>query len=165
MTVNAENDFVEISDKLKEFQCLRVMPTDLPCVMHVRMPILPWQKEDAFRERNALLTYLKSKFLSQALWLSDWANDDEPKWHILNSKSTTPSFDEEVANGAWAIFFFQKIPSHLILSSYLPSEPSDANAARKILADLGAIVGIWSWYDNYEWLLAWHCLIKGVRLD
>lgn len=138
---------------LKDLRHLRVKSTDVANVVHVCLPSLPWQMQEALRERETLLAKLESAFPSRALWLSDWASDDESGWRILARDVSVSSLKDDLTNGAWALFLFERDPDLQSLQQQVPAEPRDAHAALRVLRDLGAAVGLWSWYDNYEWLL------------
>jgi hypothetical protein len=55
----------------------------------------------------------------------------------------------------WSVgaFFFRDTPD-VAFQSMTPKEPENNIEAKRKVRSIGADAGIWSWYDNLEWLLA-----------
>lgn len=127
--------------------------TDVANVWHVRMPSMPWKIEKALRERVSLVSKLETALPHRAIWLSDWTSDEHQGWRVLTRDEQLSSLDDELKDGAWALFFFGDRPDSEKLLELVPNEPPNATAAIQSVRKLGASAAIWSWYDNYEWLV------------
>ena len=161
MNVNSE-PFGSALD-LRAMRHLQVRSTGFANVWHVRLPSTPWRMKDALQERASLLTKLEGAFPYRALWLSDWATDDGPGWRLLAGDAMLSVFDNEITNGAWALFFFERSPELATLEQHAPTEPANYGVAVQALQHLGAMAGIWSWYDNSEWLLVAPAAVEASR--
>lgn len=138
---------------LGALQKLMAAATDTENVWRIRVPSMPWKVQGALLERASLISKLEATFPHRAIWLSDWASDGKQGWRILASHEHLSSLDEELKNGAWALFFYGGHPELGKLAGQVPSDPPNATAAIQSVKELGASAAIWSWYDNYEWLL------------
>jgi hypothetical protein len=138
---------------LTTFRDLVTAATDVVNVWHVRVPSMPWKIERSLQERVSLVSKLEASLPYRAIWLSDWTSDEQQGWRILTRDERLSSLDDELKNGAWALFFFEDQPDSEKLLELVPSEPPDATAAIQSVRKLGASAAIWSWYDNYEWLV------------
>ena len=127
--------------------------TDVVNVWHVRMPPIPWKIGKALCERVSLISKLEAALPYRAIWLSDWTSDEQQGWRILTLGEQLSSLDDDLKNGAWALFFFGDQPDRERLSELVPSDPPNATAAIQSVRTLGASAAVWSWYDNYEWLV------------
>jgi hypothetical protein len=147
--VNANHAHIDLA----AFKGLISSATDVGNVWEVRLPSLPWKVGTALRERASLVLMLETAFPSRAIWLSDWASDEQPGWRILGREDQLSSLDEEMRSGAWALFFFAERPSLDELLKTVPKDPPTAVDASHSVQALGASAAIWSWYDNSEWTL------------
>lgn len=138
---------------LTVLQDLVSQATDAANVWQVRMPSMPWKIERALRERASLVSKLETLLPYRAIWLSDWTSDEQQGWKILTRDEQLSALDDDLKNGAWALFFFEDRPDSQRLLEPVPSEPPNAAAAIQSVRKLGASAAIWSWYDNYEWLV------------
>jgi hypothetical protein len=117
------------------------------------MPSMPWKIRKALSERASLLSKLEAALPYRAIWLSDWTNDEQHGWKILTRDEQLSSLEDDLTNGAWSLFFFGDQPDSERLSESIPIDPPSATAAIQSVRTLGASAAIWSWYDNYEWLV------------
>ena len=71
-------------------------------------------------------------------------------WFAMPSDAVVPLL-KKLSYGAWGMFFFRndfKCPLKSI-----ETLPADAKAIMTQLTELHAVVGIVSWYDDFEWLV------------
>jgi hypothetical protein len=122
---------------------LHVQATEAANVWRVSLPMRPWRFDSAERERQ-----------SRVLWLSDWASEDRPGWRYLAEGELLWPPNEELASGAWVLFFFERDPGASFDAAPVPTLPADAASAAHALRRFGADAAIWSWYDDNEWLIA-----------
>ena len=134
-------------------QYLNVQGTDVPNAWRVRLPRRPWVIRRAERERDGLLAKLTTAHPHRALWLSDWASDERHGWRPLNVHQSLAPYEHELSKGAWVLFFFDDERRPPLDAALPPGEPADPSAATRTLEDVGGAAGIWSWYDDTEWLL------------
>jgi hypothetical protein len=123
-------------------------------VWRVLLPTLPWGIAAPERERSSLLAKLGTVLPYRALWHTDWASGERAGWRLLNRGEPLASLADDLSRGAWAMFFFEADPSASIDPSFVPAEPADAAVAVRVVREVGAAAGIWSWYDDTEWLVA-----------
>ena len=130
---------------------LKVRPAKIPNVWYLSVRLLKFARGDS--ERTALLSTLASTSPHLMLWLSDWAADDGPMWRSLTGVDALSEFDAELNVGGWALFFFENAYAAAEAQGTMPAaaEPDDAV---RVLQQLRADAGIWSWYDDRDWLLA-----------
>ena len=133
---------------------LRVRATEAANVWRVLLPAQPWRFDSAEQERQALVAKLSADLPFRILWLSDWASDDRPGWQRLAEGESLSSLNDELARGAWALFFFERDPGTSFDAASAPTAPADAASAVHALHRFGADAAIWSWYDDNEWLVA-----------
>jgi hypothetical protein len=138
---------------LTVFQDLLATATEVANVWQLRVPSMPWKIEKALHERESLVAKLETSFPYRAIWLSDWASGEQQGWRILTGDEQLSALDDDLKNGAWALFFFEDPPVGEKLGELVPSEPPNATVAIQSVRKLGARAGIWSWYDNYEWFV------------
>ena len=131
---------------------LRVMVTNDASAWRVALPLQPWKFSKAEQERQAVVQKLRLAFPHMVLRISDWASDEWSGWRLLSSDESLSTWEDELENGAWALFFFEQKPS-AILNDLMPVEPTDATDAVNVVRNLGAAAAIWSWYDDNEWLV------------
>ena len=147
--MSAHHDNIDLA----AFRDLGTTATDESNVWNVRVPSAPWKVKRALLERASLVSKLEATLPYRAIWLSDWASDEHQGWKLLACGEQLSSLDDELRDGAWALFFFEGRPEGEKLLELLPVHPSNATAAIKSVQKLRASAAIWSWYDNYEWLV------------
>jgi hypothetical protein len=135
------------------FEDLVCEVTDVNNVWNVRMPLLPWKNRKALRERISLVSKLELALPYRVIWFSEWASDEHQGWKVLTNDELLSSIDDELINGAWALFFFRFQPDTEKLLMLVPDDPSNASSAMQTVRSIGASAAIWSWYDNYEWMV------------
>ncbi|MGE0386812.1 MAG: hypothetical protein AB7Q97_18965 [Gammaproteobacteria bacterium] len=138
---------------LASMRQLRVQPTTVSNVWRVLLPLQPWRFENAQLERQSIVGKLSTALPYRALWLSDWANENAAGWCFLTRNQTLSSLADDLANGAWALFFFDHDPTSSFDTTLIPAEPTDATVAMDVLRNLRASAAIWSWYDDNDWLV------------
>lgn len=137
---------------LSAMRRVKAEATDVPNVWRVSLPARPWKFSSAEQERQSITEKLSAALPYRALWLSDWASDERPGWHILARDESLTAWDHELGKGAWVLFFFEHAPGN-VLDALVPVEPiSPVDAVRQV-RDLRGAAAIWSWYDDAEWLV------------
>lgn len=133
------------------FPSLSVRPADVDGVWTVRLPKLPWKMASAEQQQRSIIKTLGNDHPNWALFLSD--ADSDSGWHLLAGSDDLSRWEEKLARGAWALFFFRD-PPNKSLDTVLPASPDTPAAAVAFARSLGAGAAIWSWFDDIEWLLA-----------
>lgn len=114
-------------------------------------------------QKADFLQLLFRRFPTRLLWLKDV---DENLKAMLGSPLSTvggaslwmlpdrislTEFLNELYEGGWAMFFLLNPPQHVPTPvEFLPTKPEEV---RLLLREVGASIGILSWYDDIEWLI------------
>ena len=135
---------------------LRVKATGFADVWDIALPgLLFFWKKGAEEERSAWLEELTSIHPNRALGVIDWSNEDQRRWFLLGPGESLEQNNYELSEGGWVYFFFDSMPPSIMDTLLaLDGSSSDAEHAIDTLRKVGARAGIWSWYDDCEWLFA-----------
>lgn len=114
-------------------------------------------------QKADFLQQLFRRFPTRLLWVKDVDEDLKAMlgsplstvggaslWVVTDRTSLTELLSE-LYEGGWAMFFLPNPPQHgLAPSEFLPSKPEEV---RLLLREVGASIGVLSWYDDIEWLI------------
>lgn len=133
---------------------LRTRAAEFAGVWHLSLPISPWKRSSAERERILVIDRITAALPLRILWLSDLAGEGKAGWHRLSAGEALSRFKDDLLDGGWGLFFFSAHSTVTIDLDRIPVGPTSADAALRTLQDLQARAGIWSRVDNNEWLVA-----------
>lgn len=130
-------------------QHVKVRRDELPGLFTLSLPLFSRRTAAAERERTELLAQWLGRYPHGALWLSNLYDEQGWSW-----PADIPARLRELNEGVWYLLLFDAPPANALPA--VEDIPCNPPGLLEFTRQQGARIGIYSDYDDVDWLVALH---------